>query len=99
MLKTGAFETVEEASAIDAEYTTSQGEFDSEKIAATIEGLQHEINVVEFRKKMRRSGVENRVSGKQEFEDDGGFERLSSNEKIIIDNVPPKVRRDLKEQA
>ncbi|MEM3008386.1 MAG: hypothetical protein QXY15_10090, partial [Candidatus Nitrosotenuis sp.] len=60
-----------------------------EKIAA----LQQQLNDIEFRKRMRRTASENKAA--RQFETDDMTKLALADDKIVIDKVPPKLRKDI----
>lgn len=67
-----------------------------EEIDAQIHEAKEQISAIEWRKKMRMTPFERRLARAYETED---MTKLAvADDKIVIDRVPPKVRRDYAER-
>jgi hypothetical protein len=64
-----------------------------EQIDTVLHEAQTQINEIEWRKKMRQSPRERRAN--RVFQSDNQEDLKMSDEKIVIDRVPPKVRKDI----
>lgn len=64
-------------------------------LEAYVSHLDTKVAEIEFRKRMRRTARENRELRQFETEDANMLKTAKSNEKVIIDRVPPKFRRDM----
>lgn len=74
--------------------------FDSlsdEEIDAQIHEAHQQINAIEWRKKFRMSPFERRLARAYETEDMTKL-AVAEDEVIVIDRVPPKVRREYAER-
>jgi len=68
-----------------------------EEIDHQIHDAHEKIAAIEWRKKMRMTPFERRLARAYETEDMSKL-AVAENEKIVIDRVPPKVRRDYAER-
>lgn len=67
-------------------------------IDAAIYSANQQIKAIEWRKKMRQTPFERRANRLFETED-AEKELDTTTDKIVIDRVPPKVRKDVRERG
>lgn len=66
-----------------------------EAIDATVEEGHRTLAAIEWRKKMRRTAAENTANQIYETEDVEKETTMDKTASVVIDRVPPKVRREL----
>jgi hypothetical protein len=66
-----------------------------EQIDAMLQRCAASIDDIEFRKRMRRTASEQKKNRKFEVEDSSMLKTAAAGEKVVIDRVPPKFRRDI----
>lgn len=90
LFKVAANVTDEEIDAFDA--------MSDEDIDQTIHNSSQQIKAIEWRKRMRMTARERREDRLFETDDMTKLS-VSETEKVVIDRVPPKVRRDIRERG
>lgn len=68
------------------------------QIDSAIHEANEQIKAIEWKKKMRQSPFERRANRQFETKD-AETELTDGDDKIVIDRVPPKVRKDVRERG